>query len=372
MSFRSAYTEKMLTPDNAVRLIAPGDDIIVPLTAGEPPALLDALPGHEGLSGNRLFQMLSLRPALPIAPERLRIVSMFLGAGDRPGFHAGTIDLLPNHFSDVPALLQQMTRADQRVVMATVSPMDEQGYFSLGTNCDYTGALALTSKTVLLEVNEHMPRTYGKNQIHISQVTALVENHVPLPTIAEPTVTENDVTIGRTIADLIENGDTLQIGIGAIPNAVMDFLMGHRDLTIFTEMLPDKVVDLYQAGVITGSNNVLAPGKMTTTFALGSSKLYDFLHENRGVALLPVDQTNDLRIVAKHDNIVSINSTVEVDLLGQCNSEAVGGRYYSSTGGQSDFAKGVRLAKNGRGIICLHATAKRGEISKIVPVLPPG
>ena len=372
MSYRNAYTEKMLTPAEAVRLIAPGDDIIVPLTAGEPPALLDALPGHEGLSGNRLFQMLSLRPALPIAPERLRIVSLFLGAGDRPGFHAGTIDLLPNHFSDVPALLRQMTRADQRVVMATVSPMDEQGYFSLGTNCDYTGEFALTSKTVLLEVNEHMPRTYGKNQIHISQVTALVENYVPLPTIPEPTVTENDITIGRTIADLIQIGDTLQIGIGAIPNAVMDFLKGHRDLTIFTEMLPDKVVDLYQAGVITGSHNALAPGKMTTTFALGSSKLYEFLHENRDVALLPVDQTNDLRNVAKHDNIVSINSTVEVDFLGQCNSEAVGGRYYSSTGGQSDFAKGVRLAKNGRGIICLHATAKRGGISKIVPVLPPG
>ena len=372
MSYRSAYTEKKLTPEEAVSLIKPGEDLIVPLSAGEPPALLEALPSHEGLRGNRLFQMLSLRPALEIAPERLRIVSMFLGAGDRPGFQSGIVDLLPNHFSDLPQLLRQVTESDRRVVMATVSPMDEQGYFSLGTNCDYTADLASESRAVLLEVNEYMPRTFGKNQIHISQVTALIENNVPLPALPEPAVSENDVQIGRLIADLIGDGDTLQIGFGAIPNAVMDFLQDHRDLTIFTEMLPDKVVDLYRAGVISGRHNALAPGKMTTTFALGSSKLYEFMHENRDLAMMPVDETNDLRIIAAHDSIVSINATVEVDFLGQCNSETIGGRYYSSTGGQSDFAKGVRMAKNGRGIICLHSTAKRGAISKIVPVLPPG
>lgn len=370
MTFISEYKSKLRTPEDAVRLIEPGDDILVPLSAGEPPALLDALPAHTGLQGNRLFQMLSLRPAIEVDPGRLQLVSMFLGAGDRPGFRAGKLDLLPNHFSDLPNLLQDFTQ--NRVLMATVSPMDPDGCFSIGTNCDYIGTLIDDAKLILLEVNEYMPRTYGKNVIHISQVTALVENHVELPLLPEPQITENDAKIGRLIADIIHDGDNLQIGFGAIPNAVMNFLQGHQNLGVFTEMLPDKAVDLYRAGVITGANKAVYPGQMTTTFALGSRKLYDFLHENQDVLFLPVSWTNDVRIISQIDNLVSINSTVEVDFLGQCNSETVGGSYYSSTGGQADFARGARLAKNGRGIICLHSTAKNGTISKIVPTLHPG
>lgn len=372
MNHQTLYKEKLTAADSAVRLIEPGDDIIVPLSAGEPPALIDALPGHDGLRGNRLFQMLSLRPAIEVPPERLRLVSLFLGAGDRPGFHSGLLDLLPNHFSDLPRLLAEFT--DNRVIMATVSPMDDEGYFSLGTNCDYTAGLVPSAKRVLLEVNEQMPRTFGQHRIHISQVDALIENNVPLPELGDPTITENDIKIGRSIADIIRDGDTLQIGFGAIPNAVMDFLNHHKDLGVYTEMLPDKVVDLFEAGVITNLNKPahLYPGQMTTTFALGSRRLYDFMHENKNLLMLPVDQTNDVRNIAAIDQMVSINATVEVDFLGQCNSETVGGRYYSSSGGQSDFAKGVRMAKEGRGIICLHSTAKQGTVSKIVPTLPAG
>ncbi|TCP54512.1 acyl-CoA hydrolase [Tumebacillus sp. BK434] len=370
MTLTSAYQSKLRTPEDAVRLIEPGDDILVPLSAGEPPALLDALPTHSGLQGNRLFQMLSMRPALEIEPERLRLISMFLGAGDRPGFRAGRVDLLPNHFSDLPDLLRGMTR--NRVLMATVSPMDADGCFSIGTNCDYIGTLIADAKLILLEVNEYMPRTRGKNVLHISQVAALVENHVELPLLQEPEITEHDAEIGRLIAGLIEDGDTVQIGFGAIPNAVMNFLQGHKDLGVFTEMLPDKAVDLYEAGVITGRRKKIYPGQMTTTFALGSRKLYNFLHDNQDVLFLPVSWTNDVRVLAQIDNLVSINSTVEVDFLGQCNSETVGGSYYSSTGGQADFARGARLSPNGRGIICLHSTAKNGTISKIVPALHPG
>ncbi|MCX7570298.1 4-hydroxybutyrate CoA-transferase [Tumebacillus sp. DT12] len=372
MNHQSLYREKLTAADAAVRLIEPGDDIIVPLSAGEPPALIDALPGHDGLRGNRLFQMLSLRPAIEVPPERLRLVSLFLGAGDRPGFHAGLLDLLPNHFSDLPRLLTEFT--NNRVIMATVSPMDDEGYFSLGTNCDYTAGLVPSAKRVLLEVNEQMPRTFGQHRIHISQVDALIENNVPLPELGDPMITENDIKIGRFIADIIRDGDTLQIGFGAIPNAVMDFLGQHKNLGVYTEMLPDKVVDLFEAGVITNQNKPahLYPGQMTTTFALGSRRLYDFMHENKNLLMLPVDQTNDVRNIAAIDQIVSINATVEVDFLGQCNSETVGGRYYSSSGGQSDFAKGVRMAKEGRGIICLHSTAKQGTVSKIVPTLPAG
>lgn len=370
MNALTLYQEKRRTPEEAVRLIDPGDDIIVPLSAGEPPALLDALPTHTGLLGNRLYQMLSLRPAIRIEPERVRLVSLFLGAGDRPGFHEGRLDLLPNHFSDLPALLHQLTA--NRVIMATVSPMDSEGWFSLGTNSDYTTTLLDGAKTILLEVNEHMPRTFGTNRIHISQATALIENNVPLPELPEPTITDKDTQISKTIAGLIENGDTLQIGFGAIPNAVMECLKDHRDLGIFTEMLPGKVVDLYESGVITNARKTVHPGTITTTFALGDKRLYQFMHENDHLLMLPVNESNDPRIIAQVDNIVSINATVEVDFLGQCNSETVAGKYYSSTGGQSDFAKGVRLAKNGRGIICLHSTAKQDTISKIVPALPPG
>ncbi|GAX90268.1 acetyl-CoA hydrolase/transferase family protein [Effusibacillus lacus] len=370
MNFSHAYKDKLRSAEEAVSLINPGDDIIVPLTAGEPPALLDALPHHKGLRGNRLFQMLSLRPALSVEPERLQLVSLFLGVGDRPGFHEGRVDLLPNHFSDLPRLLRDFTK--NRVIMATVSPMDDKGYFSLGTNCDYTATLLEDANLILLEVNENMPRTYGLNQIHIDQAHAIIENHVPLPTLSEPVLTDNDVKIGRTIAGLIHDGDTLQIGFGAIPNAVMNFLKDHRDLSIFTEMLPDKVADLYEAGVITNRNKPIFEGKTTMTFALGSQKLYNFMHENRDLLMIPVNQSNDIRVISQFDNIVSINATVEVDFLGQCNSETIGGKYYSSTGGQADFAKGVRLAKNGRGIICLHSTAKNGQVSKIVPTLPEG
>jgi acyl-CoA hydrolase len=370
MTYHTHYQSKLCTAEEAVRRIEPGDDIIVPLSAGEPPALLDALPGATHLQGNRLFQMLSLRPAIVVPPERIRLVSMFLGAGDRPGFHEGRVDLLPNHFSDLPILLRRYSA--NRVVMATVSPMDEHGYFSLGTNCDYTSTLIHDAKLVLLEVNENMPRTFGQNQIHIDQVTALIENHVPLPELPDPVIYDNDRRIGRTIADIIEDGDTLQIGFGAIPNAVMEFLKDHRDLGVWTEMLPDKIVDLFESGVITNRNKPLYEGQMTTTFALGSRKLYDFMHENPHLQMISVDESNDVRVISKLPQLVSINATVEVDFLGQCNSETVAGRYYSSTGGQADFARGSRLAEHGKGIICLHSTAKQGTISKIVPTLPPG
>lgn len=369
MNASQMYKEKLRTPEEAVRLIEPGDDMIVPLAVGEPPALLDALVGHTGLRGNRLFQMLTLRPYLKVDPEKIKLISTFLGAGDREGYQSGAVDLLPNHFSEVPRLLRDFTA--NRVILATVSQMDQNGYFSLGTNADFTCTLLDDAKLILLEVNQNMPRTFGKNQIHISQVSALTENHVPLPALPEPILSDTDVTIGRYVAELIHDGDTVQIGIGGIPNATMNFLKDHKDLGIFTEMLPDKVIDLYEAGVVTNRNKPIYEGLTTMAFALGSKRLYDFMHENPDLYMIPVNESNDVRVISQFDNIVSINTTIEIDFMGQCNSETVGPRYYSSTGGQADFAKGVRLAGNGRGIICLQSTAKGGTISKVVPVLSP-
>jgi acyl-CoA hydrolase len=372
MTFNAEYNQKMMSAEEAVCFIKPGDAIIVPISPGEPPALLNALPSHTGLSGNRLFRMLPTFPIVDIEEERIKQVSLFLGGQDRSGYHDGKIDLLPNHFSDISSLLLQATTS--RVIMATVSPMDAKGYFSLGTSVSFIGSLLAEARTIIIEVNQHMPRTFGaQNMIHISQVTALTENHVKLPSMMNPVLSEKDFQIGQTIADIIENGDNIQIGFGAMPNAVIEFLKDHRDLGVYTEMLPDKIVDLYEAGAISNQNKPpLYKGKTTATFILGTQRLYDFVHNNQEIFMLPAHLSNDIRNISQIDNLVSVNATVEVDFMGQCNSEVINGKYYSSTGGQGDFSKAVRLAKNGRGIICLYSTAKNDTISKIVPALPQG
>ncbi|WP_239422031.1 acetyl-CoA hydrolase/transferase C-terminal domain-containing protein [Bacillus sp. CGMCC 1.16541] len=371
MNIQAQYESKRRTPGEAIQYIEPHTDVIVPIMAGEPPALIASLAHHPRLEGNRLYRMLPAYPVLDVSEKKLKQVSLFLGGQDRVAFRDGLVDLLPNHFSDIPALLKQMTT--NRVIMAAVSPMDEEGYFSLGVSAAYTVPFIADAKQIILEVNENMPKTYGENnRIHISQVTALVENHQPLPSAPPPVLTEKDEVIGKTIAGIIKDGDTLQIGFGAMPNAVMSFLTDHRDLGIYTEMLPDKIVDLYEAGAISNAKKSVFQGKSTMTFAFGTQRLYDFMHENKDLYMLPCDQSNNVCSIAQLENLVSINSTVEVDFLGQCNSETVVGNYYSSTGGQSDFAKGARLAKNGRGIICLYSTTKNDTISKIVPRLPAG
>ncbi|MBM7702512.1 acetyl-CoA hydrolase/transferase family protein [Metabacillus iocasae] len=371
MNIHTEYESKRLTPEEAVRHIEPYTDIIVPIMAGEPPALIASLTDHPSLKGNRLYRMLPAYPVLDVSEEKIKQVSLFLGGSDRVAFRDGLVDLLPNHFSDIPALLKQITT--NRVIMAAVSPMDEEGYFSLGVSAAYTVPFIKDAKQIILEVNENMPRTYGENnKIHISQVTALIENNQPLPSTSPPVLTEKDEIIGKTVAGIIKDGDTLQIGFGAIPCAVMSFLTNHRDLGISTEMLPDTIVDLYDAGAISNEKKAVFRGKSTMTFAFGTKKLYDFMHENDELYMLPCDQSNNVCSIAQLENLVSINSTVEVDFLGQCNSESVLGNYYSSTGGQSDFAKGARLSKNGRGIICLYSTTKNDTISKIVPRLPAG
>ena len=371
MSFQRMYQEKVCTAEEAVQFVDPGEAIILPISPGEPPALLEALPSNHRLHGNTLYRMLPSYPVLNIEPETIKQVSIFLSASDRQAFSEGTIDLLPNHFSDIPSLLRHSS--SKIVIMAAVSPMDEEGYFSLGTSVSYIGPLLQDAKTIILEVNKNMPRTLGEqNRIHISQVTKLIEHDFDLPSLPEPVLTDKDAKIGQTIAELIQNGDTVQIGFGSMPNAVMEYLKGHRDLGIYTEMLPDKIVDLYEKGVITNDNKKIYKGKTTATFALGSRKLYDFLNDNKDILMLPCHVSNDLRNIAQLDHLVSVNSTVEVDFYGQCNSEVIAGKYYSSTGGQGDFAKGVRLTENGRGIICLYSTAKNDSISKIVPMLSQG
>lgn len=369
--YKKMYETKKTTAQEAVQLVEPGDGIIFPIMPGEPPALLEALPSNEALNGNSLYRMLPSFPTIDISPAKLKQVSIFLSGMDRKGFNQGNIDLLPNHFSDIPALLKR--RTDRPVIMATVSSMDEDGNFSLGTSPSYVASLIEDAKTIILEVNKHMPRTFGaKNTIHISEVAALVEHDFELPTLPSPKLSEKDLAIGKIIAETVKDGDTVQIGFGSMPNAVMDYLMDKRNLGVHSEMLPDKIVELYAKGVVNNKYKTTYPTKTVSTFAIGSKQLYEFMDNNRDILMLPCDMTNDIREIAKIDNLKAINSTVEVDFLGQCNSETVKGSYYSSTGGQADFTKGVRLANNGCGIICLYSTAKNDTISTIVPELALG
>ncbi|MDQ0216614.1 acyl-CoA hydrolase [Oikeobacillus pervagus] len=370
MDWIRQYQDKRMSAQDAVSLIEPGDDIITPILVAEPPTLMKALETHMGLRGNRLFQMFTPREIISVPRERLQIISMFMGAYERKAFNEGKIDLLPNHFSDVPKLLKQFT--SNQVIMAVVSPMDEEGYFSLGTNCDYTVEMIDQAKTVLLEVNEYMPRTYGENKIHISNVTALIENNQPLPEAPPPKVTDKDRTIGSYVAELIHDGDTLQIGYGSVPNAIMENLVDHKHLSIHTEMIPDKVLDLYESGAVTNEKKHAYKGKLTATFAFGSKRLYNFLDRNEAVCMLPVTITNDVCHLAGYESLVTINATVEVDFLGQCNSEMMGNFYWSGSGGQAEFQIGSRLSKAGRAVLCLHSTAKKDTISRIVPVLNGG
>ena len=353
--------------------IGPSADLIVPLGNGEPVTLLDAIENAaEGLQGVRIHQMHALhdRPYLHGKfGDRLHHVSYFLSHVTRPCFHAGTVDLVPNHFSEMRTILRQQTT--DPLVLAAASPPDRHGYFSLGVSADYTASFIGRAR-FFLESNRRMPRTFGRNQIHTSQVVGWAETDYPLIEVPPASPTATDDAIAGYVAERIPNGATIQTGIGATPNAILAALSGHRDLGVHTELLSDGVIDLVEQGVVTGVAKVINRTKTVGTFALGTGRLHDFLHENTACELWPVRYVNDPRVIAQESNFVSINATISVDLLGQCASETVAGSYYSSSGGQADFARGAMYSPGGQGFIVLHSTAKDGTVSRIVPQLAAG
>ncbi|MED0672896.1 acetyl-CoA hydrolase/transferase C-terminal domain-containing protein [Aneurinibacillus aneurinilyticus] len=364
---------KRRTPEDILAYINNGDDLIVPLANGEPNVLLDMIEKNaERWSGVRIHQMHALKERDYIHGkfgDHLRHVAYFLSGASRKAFLAGECDLVPNHFHEVPRLLRETTKAS--LILAAAAPIDEHGYFSLGTQADYIASF-IGKVPFFLEVNPNMPRTFGANQVHISQIQGYIEVNYPLHEAREPRITETDRRIASYVVERIQNGATLQVGIGAIPNAIIGFLENHKNLGIHTELLTDGIVDLTEKGIVNGIEKKTHVGKIVGTFALGSKKLYDFIDENTGVEMLPVDYVNDPRIIGQEDNMVSINATTEVDFMGQCASETIAGRYYSSSGGQADFARGARFAKNGKGFICLHSTTRNGSISRIRPQLTIG
>lgn len=366
----------MTTPSDPAEVlghVAPGTDIIVPLANGEPVSLLDAIEARApDLDGVRVHQMHAIhdRPYLHGAfGPRLHHVSYFLSHVTRPCFRAGTIDLVPNNFSEMRTILAD--RTVDPLVLAAAAPPDRHGYFSLGVSADYVSSFIGRAR-FFLEANAQMPRTFGRNQIHVSQILGWVDVDRPLVEIAPPPRSTIDERIAAFVAERIPSGATIQTGIGSIPNAILSALSGHRDLGVHTELLSDGLMDLVDAGVVNGVAKQLNRTKTVGTFALGTRRLYDFLDENAAFELWPVRYVNDPRVIAQEDGFVSINSTIAVDLLGQCASETVGGTYYSSSGGQADFARGAMYSQGGQGFVVLASTAKQDTISKIVAQLAPG
>jgi acyl-CoA hydrolase len=360
-------------PESVLEHIKPGADVIMPNANGEAVKLVDTLEEHaEQLQDVRIHQMHALRERRYINGEfgdHLRHVSYFLAPATRKAYLAGNCDLMPNHFSEVPDLLRRFTKCS--LVIAAASPPNRHGYFSLGTNCDYTASL-VGRAPFFLESNQQMPRTFGGNQVHISQVVGWAEVDYPLVEAHAVVPTDKDQAIAALVAERIPDGATIQAGIGGMPNALLAMLKGHKDLGVHTELLSDGVIDLVESGVVTGIHKTFRRGKIVTTLALGSQRLYEFLHENSAVDFAPVDWVNDPRVIAREPHFVAINATTEVDFFGQCASETVAGHYFSSSGGQYDFSRGAMYSENGQGFIVLQSTTRDGSKSKIRPTLTPG
>ncbi|MEZ5244327.1 MAG: acetyl-CoA hydrolase/transferase C-terminal domain-containing protein [Acidimicrobiales bacterium] len=358
--------------DTLVDELPEGANLVIPIANGEPVHVLDGLEARaDRLRHVHIHQMHALRdrPYLHGAyAGHLEHVSWFLSHVTRPAYHEGGCEFAPANFSEVP---QFMMAKRPFAVIAAASPMDRHGYFSLGVSAGYSAAM-IGRVPFILEVNPNMPSTHGAHRIHVSEVHHWCEAETALVEMPPADIGTTDRAIAEAIADRIPNGATIQLGIGSIPSAVANLLVGHRDLGVHTELLSDPIAELAQAGVITGTRKKTNRRQIVTTFALGSQALYDWCDGNDAVQFLPVDEVNDPRRIGEEPNFISVNATLEVDLFGQCASESLGSRYWSGSGGQADFARGAQYSDGGNGFVVLPSTARNGTISRIVPTLTPG
>ncbi len=375
MSFQTLYQSKRCTPDDAMDQLRNGDFIIIPTGVGEPPTLLKALSAQR-----RRFQDIKVAQILAVrkfgyfetdTANHVRHMAFFFGGASRAGGQDGSVDFIPCSFSDIPVMIQR-DQIPADVVFSMASPMDEKGFFSLSLGADYTMAAVAKARAVVLEVNPNVPFAYGNCQVHISQVSALMESSEPVMEVGLPKIGPVQQAIGKYVADMIDDGSTLQIGYGGIPDAVVMQLAGKHDLGIHTEMIGDGILTLIESGAITNRKKNYLPGKMVATFALGSKKLYQFMERNPALEMHPADFTNDPYLAAQNDKLVSINATLQIDLLGQCGSESLGPLPYSGTGGQVDFVRAANRSRGGKSFIVLPATAKDNRLTRIVPTLTPG
>lgn len=374
MEWKEMYNQKLKTGEEAVNYIKDGNRVVLGHAVGEPMYLVRKMvENYKAYKDVEIVQMVAMGESGFAEPEmqgHFKLNSIFLGGGTRECINSGRGDFTPTFFYQVPELFATNLSID--VVLINVSTPDEYGYCSFGVSGDYTKPAADMAKIVIAQINKFMPRTLGDCFIHISDIDVIVEKDEPIPELKIPKIGEIEKKIGEFCSTLINDGDTLQLGIGAIPDAVLLFLKDKKDLGIHSEMISDGVVDLVKAGVITCKKKNVNPGKLSVTFLMGTKKLYDFANDNPLVSLQPVGNINDPRVIGENDNLVSINAALQVDLMGQACAEAMGLRQFSGIGGQVDFIRGAAFSKGGRSILAFPSTAKKGTISKIVPFLTEG
>lgn len=359
MTWRTWYKEHLFTPAQAVQQIKSGQRVVVAHAAQ-----------YENVEIIHMVAMGKAAYCQPQYDKNFHHNAFFLGGSTRAAAAEGRVDFTPVYFSEIPSLLREDLRPN--VTLLQCSPPDAHGYVSLGVSVDYTKPAAEASDLVIAQVNQNMPRTLGDSFLHVTQIGCLVEADTPVIELAPPKIGDVERAIGENVASLVRDGDTLQLGIGAIPDAVLLFLKEKNDLGIHTEMFSDGVVELVEAGVITNKAKTLHRGQSIATFLMGTRRLYDYVNNNPAVAMYPVDYVNDPYVIGQNDNLVSINSCVQVDIMGQVVSTSAGLRQISGVGGQVDFVRGANLSKGGRAIMAMPSTTGKGKISKIVPFLDQG
>lgn len=373
---RRAYQGRpqMLSADDAVKVIKTGDRVFVHSVAAAPQALIHAMTRRAPELRDVEVCHMHIEGDASYADKKyegsFKNNNFFVGKNVRKGVQEGRLDYTPVFLSEIPLLFRRgILPLD--VALITVSPPDQHGFCSLGTSVDASLAAVQCAKTVIAQVNPHMPRTHGDGFVHESAISVMVDGPAPLIEHKRGKVTETIAKIGKNVAQLVEDGATLQMGIGVIPDAVLSELTHHKKLGIHTEMFSDGVIDLVERGVITGENKVIAPRTITVGFCLGTKRLYDFVHENPAVQFRAIEWVNNPILIKENPKMTAINSAVEVDLSGQICADSIGSKLYSGVGGQMDFMRGAALSHGGKPIIALPSTTSRGE-SKIVPRLKRG
>jgi acyl-CoA hydrolase len=375
MNWLDDYKSKLESPAEAVRRVASGSNVYYGGNAAIPSALVRALAERAGELSNVVLHHVLLIGDDPLSGPGMeghfRHNSLFVGPADRAAVNEGRADYMPIFLHQIPRIfIEEKVKLD--VAMVMLSPPDEHGFMSLGVETLASKAACRAAKVVVAQVNENMPRVLGDSFVHVSRVDAIVEHTEPLPTLSMKPATPVEQAIGRHVVGLIEPGATIQMGIGGIPDAVYAAIDGPMDLGIHTEMISDGAMRAIERGVVTGQHKTLHPGKAVITFALGSRELYDFLDNNPFIEAHPVEHVNDPFVVSQNENLVAVNSAIEIDLTGQVCSDSIGPRIYSGFGGQVDFIRGAARSKGGKPIIAIPSSARGGETSRIVPFLKQG
>lgn len=371
MTWQEVYKSKLVSAEEAIKAIRDGDRVVTGFACGEPFGIERALiDNYEKYHDVQITNMLSLGDSPWCRPEmkgHFTLNCLFASKSNRKAILDGVADFTPVNFSEIPFVIKNIIRPRVSVVM--VSPPDSHGNVSFGTTVDYTKGTTDYCEVVIAQVNKHMPRTFGNSTKHVRDFTYFVEIDEPLPGVKSVELTDVEKAIGKNCASLINDGDCLQLGIGGIPDAICEELRGKKDLGLHSELVGDGVVKLLEDGIINNKKKQTHTGRTVLGAAFGSKILCDYINDNPAVEIYPIDYVNNPYVIAQNDNVVSVNSCIQVDLMGQVVSDTIGLSQFSAVGGQVDFVRGAALSKNGRSIIAMPSTAKNNTISKIVPII---